>query len=337
MRRRIRSTSLSSSPAIPKKGRVVARFYFRDDLINEAKVDLASAPSESDDDDLFVGFTLKPKEAFPVSDQYRVEASLDDKPVGVFSYRIDPPEGAIAARLDHVALVRKLPADSTDGRDVSVFAFDESVVLAGVADVGKQGWLQAEWYLNGRCDNSATQVLTYQDNRKESSFRFTYRPDSGWKAGRHEVVLLINGREAARKVFSVRMPGEAGSPADAGAVLVKRAALHRDNGHGRPADPVIDAFTTNDRILHFVCDLENLITGANGQITWTLVRADGGLKDIVMARAPLSATATNHLAGKFTASRELPKGRYNVEITSQGKKLVSKDFEVTQAGPSAHR
>ena len=67
----------------PKKGKVVARFYFRDDLINEAKVDLAAAPAESDDDDLFVGFTpLKPKTS--VSDQYRVEASLDDKTVGVF-------------------------------------------------------------------------------------------------------------------------------------------------------------------------------------------------------------------------------------------------------------
>jgi hypothetical protein len=52
------------------------------------------------------------------------------------------------------------------------------------------------------------------------------------------------------------------------------------------------------------------------------------LKDIVMARAPLSARTANRLAGRFTASRNLPKGRYKVEITFEKKTLASREFEV---------
>ena len=68
--------------------------------------------------------------------------------------------------------------------------------------------------------------------------------------------------------------------------------------------------------------------GATGEITWTLLEADGGLKDIVMARAPLSTRTANRFAGRFNASRELPKGRYRVEITCGKKPLASREFEV---------
>jgi hypothetical protein len=313
----------------PKKGVVRAKFLFRDEIINEAKVDLSKESLPDDPGvNVFVAFSLKPKEPFPVSAQYRVETMLDTIPLGTFRFRVDPPADAIASRIEKTVLVKEMPEDLAEAGDAAAFASDDVVILAGVADLGKLSWLQAEWFINGRRTDEATQTLAYEENKQASVFHFKHRPEGGWKPGRHEVALLLNGKEVARKLFSVRAAADVTAP-EAGKTMpvLRKATLHRDNGHGRAAEPV-DAFTRQDRILHFVCDLENAVAGASGQITWSIIEADGGLKDIVMARAPLTARIANRLAGRFTAARELPKGKYRVEITVQNRELASREFEV---------
>jgi hypothetical protein len=315
----------------PTRGVVTAKFFFRDELINEGRVDLAGRGTpDGAGGPIHVAFSLKPKEPFPVSEQYRVEAMLDETPLGTFRFRIDPPADATPSRVERVVLVKEIPEKIADAGDVVSLAPDEPAILAGVIDAGRLSWLQAEWFINGKRDDGTTQTLAYDENREDANFHFRYLPKGGWKPGRHEAVLLLNGREIARKGFSVRAPidlnaAEAAMPAPA----LKSATLHRDDGSGR-AGEAVEFFLRGDRILHFICDLENIVTGATGEITWSLVEAEGGLKDIVMARAPLSARTANRLAGRFTASRELPKGRYKVEITSGKKSLASREFEVRE-------
>ncbi|MGI8602882.1 MAG: hypothetical protein ACR2OZ_07760 [Verrucomicrobiales bacterium] len=313
----------------PKKGLVTARFYFRDEVINEARVDLEKqAPPVDANAKLFIAFSLKPKDPFPVSDQYRVEAMLDNHPLGTFRFRIEPPEGATRTELKKVVLVKSMPEDLADAEDESAFGGEDAAILAGIADVGKLSWLQAEWFVNGRRDEAATQTQSSSENKTGAVFQFKHRPAGGWKPGRHEVALVLDGKEVARKQFSVRAPADAGEAEAAMAVpVLKAATLHRDDGAGRAGDAV-DSFSPADRVLHFVCDLENTVKGAAGEITWTIVEAEGGLRDIVMARAPLSTRIANRLAGRFTASRTLPKGRYRVEVTCLKKPLARRDFEV---------
>lgn len=75
----------------PKSGLVTATWYFGDEEIATVSVDLAEANSgviASAGQNTYIGFTLTPDNPFPVSDDYRVDAFLNDEPLGSYSFAV---------------------------------------------------------------------------------------------------------------------------------------------------------------------------------------------------------------------------------------------------------
>lgn len=304
----------------PAGGIVSARFFFREEVINEASVDLGRQVLEEGDEGLYVSFTLKPKEPFPVGELYRVETRLDEQPLGVHRFEVAAPRDAIGSRVVRSVLSTGPVEDLTRARDVATLAPADTAVLSGTGDFGRQSWLQAEWRVAGEVDEDASRILSFEENKPGTPFEFQFRPEGGWPEGDHEVGLFLNGREVARKKFAVKAAVSPEAP-------VLRSALHRDDGEGRPG-PEVEGFSVEDRILHFVCELREGMAPAEGEITWRIVEAEGGLSDVEMGRAPLRVREAERLAGRFTAARELPRGKYRVTITSGGKVLAEQEFSI---------
>lgn len=75
----------------PKAGKVNGKFFFGDQLISEATVDLASLNSGvivSVGEDTFAGFSLRGNQAWPVSKNYRFDLYLDGTKVGSYPYEV---------------------------------------------------------------------------------------------------------------------------------------------------------------------------------------------------------------------------------------------------------
>ncbi len=310
------------------KGTLAARFFFREEMISQTKVDLAAETAgEPEGARAHVAFSLKPREPFPVGDLYHVVVLRDGQEEGRYLFRIDPPEGAIPSKLEKVALTKAKAEDWAAAVDEVAVAADDTVWIGGSGDFGTGSWLEATWITNGEPVKGGVQSLTWSENKKAAKYEFQRRPEGGWKAGRHEVVLRLDGAEVARKLFSVRAAtGTPGAAAVGAPPVLRKAALHRDE-KGSPGGETA-SFSPSDRIFHFVCDLEATVPSAAGEVVWTLVTAEGGLKNVAMARSPFSVKSANRLTGRFVAARELPAGSYRVEMTLGGRVFATRDFQV---------
>ncbi len=83
----------------PKTGVVSATFYYGDQEIASASVDLAKAREEqglifSIGGNTYVGFTLTHDQPFPPGDDYRAEVRVNDVPVGVYTFKVVGPPAA---------------------------------------------------------------------------------------------------------------------------------------------------------------------------------------------------------------------------------------------------
>ncbi|MBN1918393.1 MAG: hypothetical protein JW889_10815 [Verrucomicrobia bacterium] len=75
----------------PKQGTVSAKFYYGDEFIAEASVDLGDVNSGvlfSVGESTFVGYTLTHENPFPIGDEYRAELFHDDEPIGKYPFRV---------------------------------------------------------------------------------------------------------------------------------------------------------------------------------------------------------------------------------------------------------
>ncbi len=193
----------------PKSGTYTARFYFGDQLISEASVDLASAGSGNVlaiGADTAIGYTLTHENPLPLSGHYRVDVQSNGQPAGTYAFKVLPPADAVASKLLQAALAHGVDAQENPVEPASEFAPDQPVYLVGLGTFGKETWLQAEWSIAGKVDPAATRSLTFTENKSGSGFDFSYLPDGGWPEGDHSVVLMMNGDEAGRYTFKVAAP-----------------------------------------------------------------------------------------------------------------------------------
>jgi hypothetical protein len=194
----------------PKEGLITARFYWHENLIAEADVDLADANSGllfSIGEDTFAGYTLTHEQAFPQSDQYRAEVFYGDQALGSYPFRVVPPPEAIPTQITQVTLARGTDENYNPVEPTTSFAVDDTVNLVGRGDLGLTTWLQAEWYVNGQLDETGTRSLTLSENAPDTGFAFSYLPEGGWPAGEHFVVLIVNDQEVGRYTFTVSASG----------------------------------------------------------------------------------------------------------------------------------
>jgi hypothetical protein len=90
----------------PKSGVVLAKFYYGDELITDAKVDVATVNSGvlfSVGESTFVGFSLKHTGALPVGNKYRAETFFNDKPLGTHKFSVVPAGDGAPSKISQAA------------------------------------------------------------------------------------------------------------------------------------------------------------------------------------------------------------------------------------------
>lgn len=311
----------------PKTGIVSAKFMFRKDAIAEGKVDVATVNQGvifSVGENTFAGFNLTHKNPLPIGDCYSAEVSFDGKSLGTFPFRIAPPKGAQPTKLLSVTLARDVDDKRKPVGETREFSGEEKVVLVGTADLGLSSWMEATWIVGGKLDDAGTRTLDIEENKKDVPFSFSFIPAGGWPAGTHEVVLHLDGKEAAREKFTVK----AGAPVAGSSSKIEIASSHlfRDDGKGTEGKEV-KAFTTDDTVLHAQWKLKSLASAKGIQFVWKLVEVAGEQPQTI-ATADLDAGANDRLTSTLTTKKGLPAGKYRVELLKDGKQLDAKAFEV---------
>jgi hypothetical protein len=311
----------------PKAGVVSAKFMFRDSLIAEGKVDVATANKGvlfSLGQSTFAGFNLTHASPLPVGDCYAAVVSFDGKALGTFPFRIAPPKEAIPSKIKSVTLARSVDKNRKPVDETREFSPQDDVILAGVGDLGLSSWIEATWTVGGKVDDAGTRSLTMQENKADVPFTFTFHPAGDWPAGIHEVALQLDGKEVAREKFTVKAGA---AMAAAGSKLeVTSCHLLRDDGNGE-AGKEVEAFETSDIILHARWKLKARAQAKDIQFVWILVEA-AGEKNQTIATADLNAGLNDSLTTTLTTKKGLPAGKYRVELMQDGRLLDSKAFEV---------
>jgi hypothetical protein len=196
----------------PGEGLVTVRFFWHDDLIAEAGVDLADVNSGlifSIGEDTYAGYTLSHEQPFPLSDQYRAEVSHNQQPLGTYPFRVVPPPEAIPSQVKQVTLALGADDNYNPVEPSTTFASDDTVYLVGSGDLGMDTWIQADWFVNGELDEAGTRSLTLDENIPDAGFAFSFLPEAGWPSGEHFVVLTMNDQEVGRYSFTIVSSGGA--------------------------------------------------------------------------------------------------------------------------------
>ena len=191
----------------PKKGIVTARFYWHDQFIAKADVDLSSVNSGvlfSVGENTYAGYTLTHKKSLPISNSYHATVLYNDQHLGDYPFHVVPSAKAIATKVGAVTLARGADANYNPVNPTTTFHSTDAVYLVGRGDWGLGTWLQAEWYVNGKLDKTGTRSLTLKENAPDTGFDFSYLPKGGWPVGEHYVVLIVNDKEVGRYTFTVK-------------------------------------------------------------------------------------------------------------------------------------
>jgi hypothetical protein len=193
----------------PKEGVVSATFYYGDQNIADAQVDLAQARDGQGiifviGGDTFVGFTLSHDNLLPVSANYGVALALDGEPAGKYDFAVTQPEGSIPSKLLSATLAQDVNADTYEPYNpTDTFPADRQVFLAGRADLGQYGNLAARWFINGELDGNGTRIVTTSEDSPDVPFYFSYLPEGNWPEGQHKVILYINDDPVGEYEFTV--------------------------------------------------------------------------------------------------------------------------------------
>jgi hypothetical protein len=190
----------------PKEGVVAARFFWGEDFIAEAEVDLSDVNSGlifSIGEDTYVGYTLTHETPFPVSGGYRAEVFYNEEALGSYDFRVVPPAEAIPTEITSVTLAKGADENYDPIDPATTFTTGEAVYLVGHGDLGLATWLQADWYVDGQLDEAGTRNFSLEENVADVGFAFSYLPEGGWTAGEHFVVLTVNGEEIGRYTFTI--------------------------------------------------------------------------------------------------------------------------------------
>ena len=310
----------------PKSGVVAAKFMIRDDLLAEAKVDVATVNKGvifSFGEDTFVSFDLKPKQPLPVGACYAVAVTFGDMELGVFPFRIAPPKDSIPSKLVKATLAKGTDDERKPVGETHDFAATEKVFLVGSGSLGLASWLEATWKVNGKVDDAGTRSFTMEENKDAVPFSFSFIPAGGWPAGTHEVSLQLDGQEVAHEKFTVK----AGAPMAGGAKFeIESSQLFSDDGNGEPGKEV-KSFTTDDTELHARWNLKQAVSVKGVQLVWVLLESEDA-KEQVLATADVEDGVDDQIDSSLTVKEGLPAGKYRINLVQDGKVLDTKIFNV---------
>jgi hypothetical protein len=190
----------------PKEGVVTARFYWKDQFIAEANVDLADVNSGvifSVGENTYLGYTLSHEKPCPVGEDYHAEVFYGDQPLGTYPFRVVETAEAISSQIKEVVLARGADEKYNPVEPTTTFAPDEAVYMVGRGDLGTGTQLRTEWYVSGQLDEDGSRTLDIDQNLANVGFSFSFLPAGGWPTGEHRVALIMNGAEVGRYSFTV--------------------------------------------------------------------------------------------------------------------------------------
>lgn len=190
----------------PRSGLVRSVFTWGDQELASAEVDLAEANSGvifSIGERTYVGFHLTPSQPLPISGNYRVNTFLDGRPLSSYPFSIVPAAGALPSTIHELTLARDVSEQYEPIEPADTFLPNDTVYLVGRADLGRQSWIQADWYIDGELAAEGTRSLTMEENMADGGFSFSFVPEGGWPLGEHRVALTLNDEEVERLTFTV--------------------------------------------------------------------------------------------------------------------------------------
>ncbi len=193
----------------PKEGVVSANYYYGDQQIADAQVDLAQSRDEQGvifvvGGDTFAGFTLSHDNPLPPSKNYRVDLFLNGEPAGQYNFEVTQPEGSMPSKLLSATLATDVKADTYEPYEpTDTFPANKPVFLAGRADLGNGSTLAAQWFINGELDDEGTRVFSITEDTPDVPFYFNYLPANGWPEGTHKVILYINDEPVGEYDFTI--------------------------------------------------------------------------------------------------------------------------------------
>jgi hypothetical protein len=198
------------------------------------------------------------------------------------------------------------------------------------------------WWVAGKLDEEGTKSFTVINNKEKLPFSFAFLPAGGWPAGEHEVVLTLDGREAARNKFTVKAEvadeskmsefqrGLKAFENDLKAnktIQVRKVTLFKDDGSGKPGAAATE-FTTKDLHLHVEFSLDLPVNVSGAKVVWTIVKT-GKLEDHPLATVDLTEGGLkDFVASDVNCESALPAGDYKVELLKAGQVLGSKAFQI---------
>lgn len=329
----------------PKTGKAEVKFFYLEQLIDEVKVDLATTSKQvgsSKNGNTLVGFELKPPSPLPVGVGCHAELTWNGKSIGSFPFKIAPPEGAIPSSITSAKLAKGVDDAFVPQNETREFASNEKVFLVGSGRVGIESRFWVEWYVSGKLDDAGTKSFTVTANKEKLPFSFSFLPAGGWPAGKHEVVIMLDGKEAVREKFTVKaevadsskmsefQKGLKELAKDLKAnktIQVRKVTLFRDDGSGKPGE-VVTEFTAKDLHLHAEFKLDLPVNASGAKVVWTLVKA-GKHSDHPLATVELKEPGLqDFVATDLSGESALPAGDYKVELLKDDKVLGSKAFQI---------
>lgn len=311
----------------PTSGIAAVRFLFRDELVAEAKIDVAELNKGvifSVGQDTYVGFNLTPSgKGLPVGDAYVAEVTFDGKPLGKFPFRIAPPKDSIPSMVAKTVLAHGTDQDSNPVGESTTFKPLDTVVLAGRGDLGIATWLEANWIVNGKVDERGTRSVKLSENKKDVPFYFSFIPPNGWPEGEQTVVLIMNAKEVARHTFTIT-PLPAGAGKD---IKVSSVVLYHDDGKGEAGEKT-DAFDPSEKRLHVRFALAEPAIGYGTKIRWSLVKSAEVEPQEIASATVRQEELDKGIIGSLSIKKSLPVGSYRVDLLKGETVLGSKEFNV---------
>ncbi len=329
----------------PKIGKATAQFYYLEQLIDESTVDMASispATASSKSGNTFMGFQLKPPSPLPVGVGCRAELSWDGKSVGAFPFKIAAPEGALPSSISSVKLAKGVNEAFVPQNETKEFSPQEKVYLVGTGKFGKESRFWVDWFVAGKLDEEGTKSFTVNENKETLPFSFSFLPAGGWPAGEHEVVIMLDGKEAVRNKFTIKAEVADGSKMSEfqrglrelanelqanKTIQVRKVTLFKDDGSGKPGAAATE-FTTKDLHLHAEFSLDLPVNVSGAKVVWTIVKT-GKLENHPLATVDVAEKGLkDFVASDLKSESALPAGDYKVELLKAGQVLGSKAFQI---------
>ncbi len=312
----------------PKSGIAAAKFFFRDQLIAEAKVDVAEVNKGvvfSLGQNTFVGFSLSPKTPLPVGAVYHTDVTFEDAALGTFPFEIAAPKDSIPSKINSVTLARNIDDKSAPVDETRAFSTLQKVVMAGRGDFGNGSWLEVNWLVSGKLDPEGTKSFTMKENKKDVPFYFSFIPKGGWPEGTHEAVVLVSGKETAREKFTVK----AGPEDKAGKLEVAKISLFQDDGQGSPGE-ASKSFSTDDLIFHVQFSLKAPAMVKGARVVWSMLESDDKKNSEIVAATIEDEGAQKALTSFMRTKKGLPEGKYRVQLLMGDSEIARQDFDVKE-------